>query len=103
MRRCLDCRALTTGTRCPNCYRRQQRDRNADRPHYGPGYWAAARACVAAANADPAKLCARCGQPARPNDQWTAGHVNDGEVLGDLRAEHASCNYATGGRRAGQR
>lgn len=60
----------------------------------------------ARANANPATLCARCGQPARPGDPWQAGHRNDGHIatsLADYQPEHRSCNTSAGARIGNQR
>lgn len=65
-------------------------------PHHRGNYQAAAAKVRAKANADPTTRCWRCGQLARPGDPWTAGHINDGQTGGPLRAEHASCNYSAG-------
>lgn len=62
-----------------------------------------ARAVVAAANANPATLCRRCGQPARPGDPWQAGHINDGQIDGPLAPEHRSCNARAGQALSAQR
>jgi L-asparaginase II len=51
-------------------------------------------------NADPDTTCARCHQPRRPGDPWTAGHKTDGAIatsIDDYQPEHRSC-----GSRAGQ-
>jgi len=66
------------------------------RPHHQGGYARQARLVRAAANANPLTRCARCGELARRGDPWTAGHVNDGEVGGQLRPEHRSCNASAG-------
>jgi hypothetical protein len=67
-----------------------------NRDHYRGDYQRRARAVVARANANPATTCWRCGQPARPDDPWQAGHLNDGQVGGPLQAEHRSCNARAG-------
>ena len=65
-------------------------------PHHRGAYPRQAARLRARAAADPTTLCRRCGQPARPGDPWTAGHVIDGQIGGQLAPEHASCNYAAG-------
>ena len=64
--------------------------------HHAGAYARHAAIVRAHANANPDTLCARCGQPARPDDPWQAGHVNDGEVGGALQPEHRSCNTSAG-------
>ena len=66
--------------------------------HHKGSYDGRARLVRAAAMADPATLCWRCGQPRRLGDPWTAGHVIDGEINGVLLPEHASCNFKAGAR-----
>lgn len=73
-------------------------------PHHRGGYLLQARAVRAAAYADEATQCWRCGlrlsqhaphkngKPAR----WTAGHLRDGEVGGPLLPEASTCNYSAG-------
>ena len=98
-RPCLTCGVPTTlGPRCPDCEGAHQRIRNATRPHYDGDYARRAKACRDQANADPTTRCRRCGGLARVSDPWTAGHVVDGDPSSDLAPEHASCNYAAGGR-----
>jgi hypothetical protein len=66
------------------------------RPHYAGTYPARARRLVAAATADTATVCGRCGlrldqhaphRNGRPAF-WTAGHVTDSQVDGPLRPGH---------------
>lgn len=64
--------------------------------HHRGTHQVRARKVVAAANANPDTRCWRCGQPARPGDPWQAGHVIDGQVDGELRPEHRSCNASAG-------
>ena len=57
-----------------------------------------AKAVRDAANADPATLCALCGEAARSDDKWVA---NRGHLLGllGLVAVHSSCSSQFGGKR----
>lgn len=66
---CLTCRTLTTGSRCPDCYRRQQRDRNQAR---GDRYDTAYRTARTQLLADQPP-CHWCGT--RP--ATTADHLGD--------------------------
>lgn len=68
------------------------------RHHRTYAYQRDARSVVAAAYADPLTQCGRCGGYAHHGDPWEAGHVIDGQVGGQLRAEHRSCNRAAGAR-----
>ena len=58
-----------------------------------------------AANRDPSTRCWVCGltlaevRRIKPRATWTAGHVVDGQVGGELRPEHSCCNYSRGARR----
>lgn len=54
---------------------------------------------VAAANAYPLTKCWRCGELARADDPWQAGHVRDADPTSPLKAEHRSCNAAAGQRK----
>lgn len=72
--------------------------------HRTPAYVHAARLLVQAATANPHTRCGRCGRtlaehPPHRNGKpatWHAGHVNDGEINGTLRAEASTCNIAAG-------
>jgi len=70
------------------------------KPHHMGSYHRRALRLRAAANANPATVCWRCGDPLLPDvpgkDRWTAGHLVDGQVGGALAPEHASCNYGAG-------
>ena len=67
-----------------------------DRQHYRGDYQSRARAVRDAANADPSTKCWRCGDPARPDDPWQAGHLRDGDATSPLAPEHRSCNAKAG-------
>ena len=70
--------------------------------HHRGTFGRRALALVAAANADPTTRCWRCGKtltahgPTRTGrpPKWSAGHVNKGEVNGQLLPEVLSCNVA---------
>lgn len=72
--------------------------------HRTPGYVHAARLLVKAAAANPHTRCGRCGRTLAEHPPhhtgkpatWHAGHVNDGEIDGPLRAEASTCNIAAG-------
>jgi hypothetical protein len=73
-------------------------------PHHAGTHQRRAAALVAAANADPTTRCWRCGHTLhehkphrnRTPAYWTAGHVRDGEINGELRPEASTCNYSAG-------
>lgn len=92
MRRCLECPTLSPNTRCPAHEARRKSRRNADHK--------IAKAVVAAA-----KVCAICGEPARPisdryphGDPLTMGHKHTPFIAGgqatpdNVQPEHRSCN-----------
>lgn len=59
----------------------------------------------AAAYANPATTCWRCGltleqrRQTKPHAHWTAGHLIDGMIDGPLAPECSPCNYAAGATR----
>lgn len=65
-RRCLDCRTLTTATRCPACQAQRKQQRNAAAPQ--------ARDLVAAWRAE--------------HGDWCPGYQRDPHPAGDLTADH---------------
>lgn len=77
-----------------------------NRPHHQGSYARRARQLRTAAAANPTVTCWRCGRTwadyANEHGEkaaaWQAGHVNDGEIEGELRAEHARCNAQAGNR-----
>jgi hypothetical protein len=80
----------------------------ANKPHHMGDYKRRARAVRLAAEADPRTRCWQCGLTAAEHGQpWTAGHVVDGQVGGELRPECRRCNYgrgaAMGNRQRGRR
>lgn len=89
--------ALRGHPRCKSCEQAWQQARNARRVHYHGDYRSRATEIVRAANNDPATVCWRCGQPARPLDPWQAGHLIDSHPDSPLAAEHRSCNARAGG------
>lgn len=72
--------------------------------HHGGSYGRRAALVRGAANANPDTRCWRCGgtkaegvrQWGDQGGRWTAGHVQDGQVNGELRPEHAHCNSVAG-------
>lgn len=68
----------------------------ANKPWHQGDYRKRAARVRALANANPDTRCWRCGELARPGDPWQAGHVIDGQIGGELRAEHRSCNIEAG-------
>lgn len=75
--------------------------------HYLGGYDRRARALVAAATANRATKCWRCGRTLEQHPphhtgkpaRWTAGHVRDGDPLSPLLPEASTCNYSAGAQR----
>ncbi len=77
--------------------------------HRTAAYKRQARAIVTHANNNPDTRCWNCwygngltldqhpphttGRPPR----WTAGHINDSEIGGELRAQVSVCNFKRGG------
>lgn len=78
----------------------------AKQPHHRGTHQARARKVVAAANANPATICWRCGRtlaahPRHANGRrsfWTAGHVITGQRDGELKPEASWCNFTHGAR-----
>lgn len=72
--------------------------------HHRFGHGPRAKALTDAANANPRTTCWVCGltlaqmRRIKPQAFWTAGHVIDGQVGGELRAEHSTCNFSRGAR-----
>jgi hypothetical protein len=80
---------------------------NTKAAHHRGTHQARARRIVTTANADPMTTCwCGCGMTLidarrrypRRRVHWTAGHVRNGEINGELRAELSCCNYARGAR-----
>lgn len=93
------CGAFTrNGPRCTQCEAEHQAHRNATRTHYQGDYRTRAAALRRAATMDPTTVCWLCGEPARPDDPWTADHVTAGDPSSELRPAHRSCNSARGSR-----
>lgn len=75
--------------------------------HYRGSYHKQSRKVRDAAKANPSTRCWRCGRtlvehPRHANGRapyWTAGHVNDAQVGGELRAEASVCNFGAGAER----
>jgi hypothetical protein len=73
-------------------------------PHHRGTHQTRARLLTVAAYLDPDTKCWRCGrtlQEHKPHHngkpaRWTAGHVRDGEINGELRPEASTCNYSAG-------
>lgn len=77
--------------------------------HYRGTYHVASARVRAAAYANPATRCRRCGHTleeirrTKPWARWQAGHVNDGEIGGHLQPECSPCNAAAGARLGNRR
>jgi hypothetical protein len=67
-----------------------------DRRHYQGDYAVRAGRVRRSADADPLTRCWRCGELARVDDPWQAGHVFDGDPDSPLMPEHRSCNVRAG-------
>ncbi len=70
--------------------------------HRGPAYTQTAARVRAQAYADPTTRCWRCDRTlaevrtVKPRATWDAGHVNDGQIGGPLKAECSPCNRGHG-------
>ena len=72
--------------------------------HHRRTYHVQSRRIVAYARANPDTRCWRChlthdeyaARHGASAARWTAGHTTDGEIDGELRPEHAHCNYSAG-------
>lgn len=65
--------------------------------HHKGSYQTQAKRVRDAANANPDTRCWQCGKTkAEHGREWTAGHVNDGQVGGPLMPECERCNYSRG-------
>lgn len=70
--------------------------------HHRGTHQVRAKAVTDAAYADPMTRCWRCRRTlaevraTKPKAIWTAGHLVDGQVDGDLAAECSPCNYGRG-------
>jgi hypothetical protein len=66
--------------------------------HHRGTYAARARKVRAAANANPATRCWRCGLTLAevPGSTWDAGHLSDGRADSALAPEHSTCNRSAG-------
>lgn len=85
-RPCLNCGQLTNTTRCPTC---QHTHTQTTRAHYRGNYKRRSKHVR-----DNATTCHLCGQGWRPDDPWTADHLNPGDTSPDaiLLPAHRSCN-----------
>ena len=79
--------------------------------HHRGSYQLRARAVVNAARANPDTICWRCHRTLTQHEPhrngtpatWTAGHLIDGQVNGELRAEASTCNKSAGATHGNQR
>lgn len=77
---------------------------NRKKAHHRGTHQTRARAITTAANANPNTRCWRCGRtlPEHPPHRngrppyWTAGHLIDGQVGGQMLPEASTCNYSAG-------
>ena len=101
VRPCLDCGALSQGSRCPTHAAAKARARTAGRGTtvqrgYGPEH-KALRAEWAPQVATGQVACARCGDLIAAGEAWDLGHTDD--RTGYRGPEHArQCNRAAAGR-----
>lgn len=72
------------------------------KPHHMGDFDRRGRLIRAAAYANPATRCWRCGltleerRATHPRARWTAGHLIDGQTGGAMAAECSPCNYSNG-------
>lgn len=79
--------------------------------HYKGDYHQRSKRVRDAANANPLTVCQRCGRMAHEHPphkngkpgRWTAGHVIDGQVGGELGPEWSTCNLQAGARLGNRR
>lgn len=106
LRPCLDCSALSRGSRCPTHAAAKERARTAGRGTtvqrgYGPEH-KRLRAAWAPRVASGQVACGRCGQVIAPGEAWDLGHTDD--RTGYRGPEHAArCNRRAAGRVGAQR
>jgi hypothetical protein len=91
VRTCLDCGIPTVRTtRCPDCERQRQRNRNAARgDRYGLEHRRLRRQWAAIVNSGTV-TCARCHRLIVPSSRWHLDHLPDGSS----HPAHARCNEA---------
>lgn len=90
LRLCLDCQARTTGTRCPPCQTRHQRERN-----QGAGYrrtWSWQKLSKAARKAQP--WCSVCGAV----EDLVVDHVQNRSLTRGVMVLCRACNSRKGAR-----
>jgi len=95
---CLDCGALSYGTRCETHTRQVQqlkdiRQAERKRTLYNSNYRKKSKIVR-----DTAILCHLCGDGPRINDPWQADHLIAGDPNSPLAAAHRSCNASRGNR-----
>lgn len=90
---CLDCGAITNGSRCDDCANRKDRRRQAARgDRYGAEHRALRKEWLTHVRAGIV-TCTRCGEPISPSDDWDLDHRMNGSF-----PAHARCNRAAGAR-----
>ena len=89
-RPCLDCGALTKGTRCPPCTRAMSNARGSTAQRGYGGAHQAARAALLATL--PAPCGYGCGATLTPSTPWVAAHVVDGDAQAGWMASCIVCN-----------
>jgi 5-methylcytosine-specific restriction endonuclease McrA len=98
LRPCLDCGALSSGSRCGPCARAQDRRRGTTVERFGSGWDRISRAVIARDDG----ICYICGESGAD----TAGHLVPRSLGGDssdldlLAAAHRACNSRRGARAA---
>ncbi len=71
MKICIDCRGLTTMTRCPGCTRKHNRNRGTTTSRgYGHTWQQASQQCI---RNQP--WCTSCSHPGSPTNPLTADHI----------------------------
>lgn len=96
---CIECGALSSGTRCPAHRQAKERVRQAGR---APGRYAqnkGLRAQWSPQVEQGSVKCRRCKKPIRPGTKWHIGHP-DRECSAPVGPEHATCNLPAAGRSA---
>ena len=93
---CLDCGALSYGSRCEIHQRRVEQLRDVRRAEKKRVLYNSEYRKQAAYVRATAITCHICGDGARLDDPWQADHLNAGDPSSPLAAAHRSCNAKRG-------
>lgn len=93
---CLDCGALSYGTRCEIHTRQLQQMKDLRRAEHKKTLYNSDYRKQAKIVRDTAIICHICKDGPRANDPWQADHLDAGNPNSPLAAAHRSCNAARG-------